>query len=235
MKQFAPGRGMTALVVMVLPIFLSLGYWQLSRAAEKRSMEVDYLAQLTALPVRPENGALSQRFKRIRLQGRFTDQAFLVDNQIASGRVGYWLIQAFDEVGGRRLLLNRGFVEAPASRADLPEVNKPQGQLRLIGAVWPFTGLVPVLDDDAWPQGWPKRVQRLDVIRMAALVEAESVEIRLEPGQPGVERAAPFAQLLNDARHRGYAATWFALGFTLVVLYLIYGFKNRPTKPDPQR
>ena len=218
---------MTSLVVIVLPIVLSLGYWQLSRGAEKRSMEMDYLSQLTALPVAPQAGVLQQRFKRIQLRGRFTDQAFLVDNQVANGRVGYWLVQVFDEVGGLRLLLNRGFVKAPRSRAELPQITNPGNDLRLIGAVWPFTGLVPVLDDDTWLQGWPKRVQRLDVARMAALVDALAVEIRLEPGQPGVDLAAPFAQLLNDAKHKGYAATWFGLGLTLVVLYLIYGFRNR--------
>ena len=160
---------MTGLVVVVFPIVLGLGYWQLSRGAEKRSMEMDYLSQLTALPVAPEAGALQQRFKRIQLRGRFTEQAFLVDNQVANGRVGYWLVQAFDEVGGLRLLLNRGFVEAPLGRGKLPHISNPGDDVRLIGAVWPFTGLVPVLDDDTWLQGWPKRVQRLDVARMAGV------------------------------------------------------------------
>ena len=99
-------------------------------------------------------------------------------------------------------------------------------QVEVIGAVWPFTGLVPLLDDDAWQGGWPKRVQRLDVERMAVAIEGSAVEIRLEPGQPGVVVAAPFAAVLSDAMHRGYAVTWFGLALALVGCYVFFGLKR---------
>ena len=96
----------------------------------------------------------------------------------------------------------------------------------VVGAVWPFLGLLPVYDEDAWAAGWPKRVQRMEITRMAKEADAVAVEIRLEPGQPGVAQAAPFASVLSDAKHRGYASTWFGLALVLSVGYVIFGIRS---------
>ena len=226
MKRFQPGWKMTLFTVVLLPTVVSLGFWQLSRGAQKRAMETDYLTQLTALPVAAAAIDGSVRFQRVRLKGRFGAEIFLIDNQILQGRTGYWIVQVFDDSSGSRFLTNRGFVAAPQLRAELPKLMTPTGTVELVGTVWPFTGLIPVLDDDEWPAGWPKRVQRMDVQRMAATVAAAPFEVRLEPGQLGVENAAPFATVLSDAKHLGYAATWFGLAVALVAGFTIFGFKN---------
>ena len=219
---------MTAFVAVMLPLVLTLGSWQVQRGAEKRGLEMDYLERVTTLPVRPDAATEAlQRFQRVRLQGNYAAEVFLVDNQVNGGKAGYWVVQGFDDrASGRRYLVNRGYVQAPLARSELPETPAPDGPVEVVGAVWPFTGLIPVLDEDVWADGWPKRVQRLDVARMAVHVDAEPYEIRLEPGQPGVAVAAPFAQVLSDAKHRGYAATWFGLAIALVIGYLVLGFKS---------
>ncbi len=223
---------MTIFVMIFLPLVIGLGYWQLERGAEKRRMEFQYMSKITELPVPPEHAALSTPFQRVRVTGEFADEIFLVDNQVAAGQTGYWVVQLFVDLTGARLLVNRGFVAAPDARAEMPIVNAPAGQVTLTGVVWPFTGLIPVLDDDVWENVWPRRVQRLDIARMASVVGASPVELRLEGGQPGVSRAAPFAGVLSDAKHRGYAATWFGLAAALVVLYLIYGLKRAREQRD---
>lgn len=226
MKQFAPGWRMTLFVAVLLPTVISLGFWQVSRGAEKRAMESDYLDRLTSLPVNTADFDPNMRFQRVKLAGQLQPQVFLVDNQVLRGKAGYWVLQLLVEDQGKRFIVNRGFIAAGPLREFLPEVSTPQTKVNLLGVVWPFTGLVPVLDDDQWDTSWPKRVQRLDIKRMAALLSAEPVEIRLEPGQPGVIDAAPFAQVLSDATHRGYAATWFGLAITLVIGYFFLGLKN---------
>ena len=226
MLRFRPGWKMTLFTLVLLPTVVSLGFWQLSRGAQKRAMETDYLSQLTALPAAPVELDGSVRFQRVRLQGRFGAEIFLLDNQIFRGRTGYWIVQVFDDDSGSRFLTNRGFVPAPQLRDELPELVTPPGTVELVGTVWPYTGLIPVLDDDEWLAGWPKRVQRMDVQRMASTVTAAPFEIRLEPGQPGVEHAAPFATVLSDAKHLGYAATWFGLAVALLAGFTVFGFKN---------
>ncbi len=216
---------MTLFVVFFLPLVAALGTWQLDRAAQKRAMAERYLEQLSRLPVAPERRTALDPFTRVVLSGQFTQEVFLVDNQIEKGQVGYWVVHTFDDESGDRFLVNRGFVAAPVSRQELPVVDAPDVS-GTVGVVWPYTGLVPVLDDDVWDDGWPKRVQRMDIERMARRVGARELEIRLEPGQAGVYKAAPFAARMTEGMHLGYATTWFGLGLALLVLYVWFGFKQ---------
>lgn len=224
--MFSRSIRMNLFTALFVPLTIALGLWQLDRGAEKRAMEEAYLGKLTELPVAPTVKNLNTPFQRIRLSGLYAEEAFLVDNQIVDGRTGYWVVQRFVSEG-ENYLLNRGFIAAPASRQELPVVTQPDSRVELVGVVWPFTGLVPVYDDDSWSQGWPKRVQRMDIARMADVASAHAVELRLERGQPGVLQAAPFAQVLSDAKHLGYAATWFGLCVALVALYIFFVWRQR--------
>lgn len=224
MRRFAPGWRMHALVLLGLPALLALGAWQLERGAQKLAMESAYLKKLTELPSAPTGEALRKPFQRVRLQGRFTDEIFLVDNQTHGGAAGYWIIEVFVTGEGSRLLTNRGFVGGMPDRRTLPQIDVPDGPVSVVGVVWPDTGLVPMWGEDVWTPGWPKRVQRLDRARMAAVADTLPVEIRLEAGPEFVVTAAPFAAVLGAARHHGYAATWFGLALALGALYLFSGF-----------
>ena len=104
----------------------------------------------------------------------------------------------------------------------LPVVEKP---VTVVGIVWPFTGLIPLLSVDFWTSQWPQRVQRLNVKKMAALTGAEPVELRLESSQ-WAQQPAPFVSVLDEDKNMGYAATWFALAIALSILYLVWGTRD---------
>lgn len=219
---------MTAFFAVMLPLVLSLGLWQLDRRAEKQGYEDQYYDRMGMLPVAPGDAAEYVPFQRLRLTGTFeAERTFLVDNQIHQGRPGYWVVTSFKDSGGRRWLVNRGWVPAPESRDALPGFRTPAGKLMLVGVVWPDTGLPPVLAEDSWADGWPKRVQRLDVARMSQLFERVApVELRLERGQPGVFTSAGMNLDFRASRHMGYAVQWFGLALALIAGYVIYGFKR---------
>ena len=172
--KWSPGARMTVSAGVLLPILIGLGVWQLERAQDKRDLEMTFVARSTALPVTPpadlDDGNVD--FMRVRLVGEFeAGRYFLVDNQIDGGRPGYWAVASFRSNDGRRWLVNRGWIAAPAGRDRLPHVPMPTGAVTTIGALWPDTGLVPLLDEDHWAGPWPIRVQRLNVARMARLLE----------------------------------------------------------------
>ena len=216
---------MNIFVIVFVPLTIGLGFWQLDRGAQKRNMEMAYLEKLTELAVAPDTESLQEPFQRIRLDGRFDAEMFLVDNQVSSGQTGYWVVQKFTHKE-QSFLVNRGFIAGPRTREELPEVQTPIERLNIVAVVWPFTGLIPVYDGDVWRDGWPKRVQRLDIARMAEVTGAVAAELRLEAGQPGVLKAAPFAKVLSDAKHLGYAATWFGLCIALISLYAYFTWRQ---------
>ena len=61
---------------------------------------------------------------------------------------------------------------------------------------------------------------------MAEAAQSWASELRLEPGQAGELQAAPFAEPLSDAKHRGYALTWFGLAVALVLGYIAFGLRR---------
>lgn len=227
MRRFAPGWLMTGLMAVVLPLLIGLGIWQLDRAADKRAHQTRFYERLGAPPQAAPADWRDTDFLRVRLRGQYrSGHDYLVDNRIRDGRPGYWVVTRFRADDGRTYLVNRGWIAADG-RARLPEVATPRGTVELTGVVWPDLGLPPLLAGDAWSADWPKRVQRLDVRRMAA--EDDGVvprEIRLEHGQPGAFDAAPVHVTLRPERHQGYAAQWFGLAVVLTGAYLVFGFRQ---------
>ena len=214
---------MTAFVIVMLPLLLSLGNWQVQRGALKRDLESQYLEKLTELPKAVSVDVMSQPFQALKLNGRYQPETFLVDNQVSRGKTGYWVFQVFDEATVGRVLINRGFI-ASTTRYHLPEVPMPDETVALVATVWPELGLIPAWGPQEWSGDWPKRIQRVNISRMAVAATAWPAEFRLEAGQPGVLEPAPFASRLSDDKHRGYAATWFGLATALVLGYLFLGF-----------
>lgn len=233
--RFSPGWRMTAFVVIMLPVLLALGRWQLDRAAEKRAYLDAFIDRQGALPVPPGPEAVD--FQRLRLTGHFEPgQQFLLDNQVSRGRVGYWVITPFLTTSGARWLVNRGWAPAPTHRETLPDVPAPPGTVTIVAVTWPDMGLPPLLGDDVWAAGWPKRVQRLDVARMADVLGdgTRPIQLRLEAGQPGVLSAPPLKLPVTPAKHTGYAVQWFGLAAVLLGGYLAYGFGYRWKRSGPR-
>lgn len=223
---------MTAFVVVMLPLVVVLGFWQLQRAAEMRGYQERYFDRLGMLPQTPPRSWGDADFLRLRLTGAFIPgEHYLVDNKLRNGEPGYWAVSRFRCADGRVYLLNRGWLAAPASRGELPSVPTPEGTVTVVGVVWPDTGMTPLLAADPWPDQWPKRVQRLNVSRMARDADVVPAEIRLEAGQPGVLVAAPVDATFRPERHQGYAVQWFALAVVLLVGFVLFGFYRHGPRP----
>jgi surfeit locus 1 family protein len=229
MGRFRPGLRMTLLVVLGVPLAVALGLWQLDRAAEKRALENARLASFGSLPVRERDVLQAPDYTRVRLTGRYdAARQFFIDNHTRHGMSGYVVVTPFVTVGGRCILVNRGWVAAPSTRSSLPDAVPPAGVLQIDGTRWPDMGQSLGESDDHWGGEWPKRIQHLDVARMAAAIgDALPLEFRLDDGQPGSLEPIVIGEEMTPARHLGYAVQWFGLAATLAVAYLAFGFRRR--------
>ena len=114
---FRPGWWPSIAVALLLPLLLGLGFWQLSRAEEKRTLLADFAAREHAEPM--SVAELERRADlahlRIRLRGQFDEQhSLLLDNRQRGGKVGVELLQPFyDQASGLWLLVNRGWLPWP--------------------------------------------------------------------------------------------------------------------------
>jgi cytochrome oxidase assembly protein ShyY1 len=220
------------LVAGVLPLLTALGFWQLGRAIEKEEALRLYDTRRTAPPAAlaeldPQDAAQLDA-RRVVLKGRYMrEKAFLLDNRILEGRVGYELLMPFADTSGLTVIVNRGWLQAPPTRAQLPEITTPSDSIELRGELH-----VPPADAKSEPsatEGWPSVVQAVDVPALSALagVRAFPYLVRLEPGQPGVTDADWPRVNMSPDRHRAYAAQWFLMAIALLVVFVTGGTNIR--------
>lgn len=226
--------------VLLFPIFVSLGIWQLHRAEEKEkliSLHADR-HQAGALPLGvPDFPPLDEiRYRHVVVEGRY-DQAhqILLDNQIADHQAGYFVLTPFKSRGGGHLLLiNRGWVPAGRSRSELPDVAVGGEPTRVRGVIDTFPSVAWRLRGAEIPSaGWPAVVQLLDAAALSRHLGDPVVpyQVLLDPAEPEGYRRNWTADAPNPGKNRGYALQWFAFAAILVVLFIRFGFKPKTAVP----
>ena len=209
---------------LFLPVLVGLGFWQLQRADEKSTIQQS-LEQQQALPpldlalVDPPKNML---FRRVTFSGRpDREHIWLVENQVYQGKLGFHLVVPVALEGGRHVLVNAGWLSAPAHRQDnpalpvLPETAVFTGQLRTVREN-------PLLRAQHTEEGWPKRLLQVDLAAME-----NALGKPLLPWVVQLDETSPMAQtvywpVLNMSadKHIAYAVQWFLLALALAILWL---------------
>jgi cytochrome oxidase assembly protein ShyY1 len=231
MKRFRPGIAPTLVVLVLLPLFISLGLWQLGRAEEKRVMLATYAEHRAAPPMSAEllSSESDVAYRRVQLQGEFdAEHSFLLDNSTREGRVGVELIQPFhDQVSGLWLMVNRGWLPWPDRRTP-PVFDTPTHSLDLQAWVYVSPGATFQLQPDAQASAWPKLVTALNPATVWPALGREGFahELRLESGPAAYTLGWPIVAM-GPEKHIGYAVQWFAMTAALFGLYVYLGFSER--------
>lgn len=192
---------------------LGLGLWQWERAADKRELLARYDAapRLVAPESTPPDGA------RISVSGEFlAEETLFLDNRIHGERLGVAALTPLRGDDGRLWLVERGFLPTGPTR-DTPRVSTPEGRVSVAGR-WQVAG-------DSAPLFGPNREgKRLQHIALDAWEGlggfAHAGWLHQEEGdghlvswwQPNV---------LPPSRHLGYAAQWWGLALTALVVMIV--------------
>ncbi|PKP62548.1 MAG: hypothetical protein CVT86_07510, partial [Alphaproteobacteria bacterium HGW-Alphaproteobacteria-8] len=142
--------GALAFGAVGVAILLGLMTWQIQRLAWKEALIATLEDRLSAppiaLPMAPDQQA--HEFRRVALEGRFTDavgaHGFADAAYLTTLRphgAGYRIIQPFQTIDGRLVLVDRGYAPLAAKnrngRASLV-LPAPEGDIALVGALrWP--------------------------------------------------------------------------------------------------
>ncbi|WP_237068103.1 SURF1 family protein [Microbulbifer guangxiensis] len=218
----------TFLSAGLLPLLLALGFWQLDRADEKAQILATIDARLSAQPKNPSELTAVEPFIPVRLMGFYTGELFYLDNRTRDGQVGYEVLQVFVS-GGKRWLVNRGWVPAGEDRAQVPAVAWPLAAKWITGFLHPADAEGPAapmdMEFETGAGVEPERLQRIQAVAADLLdrleLEQPDWTIRLSADSDTALRTG--WQFVNGepARHRGYAFQWFAMAAALCILWLI--------------
>ena len=236
--RFNPGLWPTLATVALFILLVRLGFWQLHRAEEKQELQRRYQAQINAEPVNVTRArawrteAARMHWRRCVLAGTYDPHAtYLLDNQVRRGVAGYQVFTRFVLEDGAAVLVERGWIAAPGSRNEAPQINTPTAPVTLAGVAKPVpvSGIRLAQDVTESLTDNLKRVQRIDLARIAADNDLTLLPyvVRLDPAAAGVLIWNGSEPGFRRERHLGYAFQWFALAATLLVIYLVVNTKKR--------
>lgn len=203
-------------------ILVSLGVWQMQRLDWKLGVIADIDARIEAAPIPlpdvldPENDA----YLPVEVRGVVESEYLRVLVSQKEIGAGYRIISAMD-MGGRRVLLDRGFT--PVDQSDVPEHDGSEtvrGNLQ-----WPqeTDGFTP--EPDIAKNIWFAR----DVAAMAAALNTEQTLVVAKQTSFDDGPISPLpvdtSAIPND--HLSYAITWFSLAVIWIAMTLAFTLRAR--------
>ncbi|MGH6626318.1 MAG: SURF1 family protein [Burkholderiaceae bacterium] len=209
---------------------LSLGRWQLSRAAQKEALQaaIEAKQRQPALDGQALGGPdpLAQLVhRRIRLRGRWlAQQTVFLDNRQMHGRPGFFVLTPLQLEGSTAVaLVQRGWVQRNfVDRSALPRIDTPQGLVAIEGRIAPPPS--KLYEFKASEPG-PIR-QNLDLAEFSAETRLPLLGLSVvQTGAPseGLQRDWPEAGSGAD-KHYGYAFQWLGLSSLIAILYVWFQF-----------
>ena len=203
--SFRPRAWTLVLAAAACAAGIALGNWQARRADEKRT--------------------LGAQVQRIVVYGEFLpERTVFLDNKVRGHRAGYEVLAPLRLAEGIHVLVNRGWVEAPARRDHLPEVRTPSGRVKVEGVMLARFPQPMHLPD----KGGGKVRQSVQLKEFAVetglTLQAFVIEQHgaLDDGlvrewpQPGA----------GAEKHQGYSFQWYSLAALALVLGIVFSFRK---------
>ena len=221
-----------SLIIATLVLLISLGFWQLDRADEKRAIE-DQISSANSGDVEFVTSVeflKDKEYYHVRLQGSYIgDKQFIYDNQIVDQISGYYVLTPFIlKDASKAVLINRGFIPWSGRRDKLANIDigekltevKVQISIpvkRMELKVSETTGDFPVL------------IQALDLDEMSTIASLDFASVigLLNPESENgfIRQWEPYTGSIE--RHIGYAIQWFLMAFVLAFIGIRLAIKQR--------
>ena len=223
----------TLAALVGIAVAVSLGLWQLSRAAQKEALQaaIDSQRQLPPVGTDALSSAvdplpLMQRHARLRGTWAQGHTVFL-DNRQMNGKQGFFVVTPLQlSVGGKAILVQRGWVQRNfTDRTQLPQVPTPSGEVEVNGRIAPPPSKLYEFSTAATG---PIR-QNLDMAEFRQETRLLLVEMSLlqtDAADAGLARDWPEANL-GVGKHYGYTFQWWGIAALIAILYVWFQIVRR--------
>ncbi|MCG8346664.1 MAG: SURF1 family protein [Chloroflexales bacterium] len=221
--------------LVILLMFIRLGFWQLSRLEERRAHNdatIAALAQppvtLTGAPVDPDN----LHFRNVQVTGTYDNAASVVlRNQTLEGVPGLHLLTPLRIVGSdQAIIVDRGWIPEDQRQPEDLAAYAIDGEVTVEGIAFraqtrPDALLAPMdlpLPNETRIDAW----MRVDIAKMQQQMPDPLLPIFVEqaadPAAPLdiLPRPEPLAAL-DEGPHLGYAIQWFTFTGILIIVYTV--------------
>ncbi len=237
MTGFRPLFWPTLFTAPAVLLLLALGFWQVERLFWKKDLIAQRQAAVAAPRVaapRSLEEARGMEFHHIVDEGVFLhDKEIFLGATSEAGRQGYQVLTPLLEVGGRTVLINRGFIPAELKDSNKRDVGQIAGTVRIQGLL-----RLPPAERPAWflPDNRPD-LNYWFWVDLPAMSAADGLD-RVAPfyidadetPNPGGWPKGGVTRLVLPNDHLQYAITWFSLAVALIVIYVLFHRRNAGPK-----
>lgn len=232
-----------AAFLLLMPLLLWLGSWQLERGQDKRELHEAFASaegMLNGSDLSLEEINKAEIYRNIEFRGHYLNEhQFLLDNMTDGGRAGYHVLTPFDVHGTDWIIIvDRGWVPKNFADESLPDVGVNSDERLISGKLSPLPKPGLMLDGETpggKPAGpWPRVVQFASTSELAEILAGDQVDREMAKSS---RVAVPVVLLADDnangylrdwqppglspERHFAYAFQWFALAATLFIIFIV--------------
>ena len=233
-RIFKPGIIPTIITLLILPVLLNLGFWQLDRAEEKRDLIELFKKQNDSGPlVITGSPQLDEKvnYRNSQVEGQYiSTKLIFIDNKIHQGQSGVYVLTPFKlKESEYSILVNRGWVPMVADRSKLPQIKTSTESLTLLGKVKIFTEKPFTIGEQFQSnQGWPALMQWINVAEIESKSGLKLLPYMFlldEKEQSGFVRNWKPVVMLPE-KSTSYAVQWFSLALALLIIYIVVNIKK---------
>lgn len=220
------------LILATMAFLVSLGFWQLDRADQKRTIEASIQKANTGVVelIVNQNELLNKEYYEVRLQGSYiSDKQFIYDNQIVDQASGYYVLTPFVLTGqSNAIMINRGFIPWNGRRDQLADIAVDSAFREVKIQVSRPIKRIELKTSDISNQ-FPVLIQAIDFDVIEEISSTSFVDVigLLDPSSDDgfVRKWEPYTGSIE--KHIGYAIQWFLMALVLGIIGIRIGLKQR--------
>ncbi|AJE86419.1 MULTISPECIES: SURF1 family protein [Streptomyces] len=238
---------LTLLTLLLIPVMVRLGYWQLHRHEHRVAQNELISRTLAAKPVPAEQLTSPGRevprrdlYRQVTAEGTFDTAHEVVVRRRTNGddEVGFHVLTPFLLKDGRALLVNRGWIPADGPQTAFPKIPAPpRGEITVSGRLMP---------DESTAASGIKNVKGLpdrQIMLISSRAEARSLGREVLGGyvqQTAPEPRGDSPQLLpapdhsSIGPHMAYAIQWWLFAAAVPVGWVVLVRRERRDRSGPQ-
>lgn len=225
---FRPHIIPTVIMLILVPVFIGLGFWQLDRAGQKRQLAGTQETRRKA-PVLELNGRVLNsddvEHRMLVVSGTFIPgKSVFIENRKHQGKTGFHVISPVKiESSDRYLLVNRGWVRTPPEEEHSAAVRVtgravvPQPPAIQLGG-----GFAPNSSQQRWPYFTLESYSAWSGLAVYPFMVLQSPD-----DDHGFVRAW-VSKPVDETMHIGYALQWFAFALIAAVIWVRISLVKQP-------
>lgn len=230
---FKPSIIASMVTLFLLYVMVSLGLWQLDRAEYKANLQSLIDDRKSEFTVPLEKISLSDddwKYQRVDATGEYDSaHQVLLDNQVNNTIAGYKVFTPLLISTTKAILVDRGWVAQGTDRSQLPDLAIDKTDVTINGVLAPLPAKGLVLSDNANTySSWPAVLQYIDTVEIASEVKYTLLPaiLTIDDKSRTIYEVVPFRISMSSEKHTAYAFQWFALSFTLLIIYFVTNTKR---------